>query len=202
MITIEQLQQILPDNENIQDWYTSLTTILPNYEITTNERIAAFLAESCHESANFTRLTENLNYKWQSLRKVFHKYFPTDDLAQKYEHNQEMIANRVYANRMGNDSEESGDGWSYKGRGIFQLTGKDNYQKFAESIGKELEEMPNFLETFDGAILSACWFWSVNNLNSYVDDNDIDGLSRRINGGDIGLEERADKYNEIISIIS
>lgn len=202
ILTLEQLQEILPRNNYINDWYNSLVEYLPKYNIDNENRVAAFLAQCSHESAEFTRLTENLNYRWESLRRVFPKYFPTDDLAKRYAHNQKAIASRVYANRMGNSTEESGDGWKYKGRGIIQITGKNNYSKFAESINLDLEEIPDFLETFDGAILSACWYWKTNNLNRFADNEDIKGLTRAINGGYIGLEDRIKKYNHIKTILS
>lgn len=202
MLTIEQLQEILPNNKNIEDWYPAIVDNVANYDIDTIERLSAFLSQCSHESAEFTRTTENLNYRWESLRKVFPKYFPTDDLAKKYAHNKEAIANRVYANRMGNGPESSGDGWRYRGRGLIQLTGKNNYRAFSEYIKMSLDEVPEFLETFDGAVISACWFWEKNNLNTFVDNNDIKGLSKAINGGYNGLSERIDKYNEILEILS
>lgn len=202
MLTIEQLQEILPNNKNIEDWYPAIVDNVANYDIDTIERLSAFLSQCSHESAEFTRTTENLNYRWESLRKVFPKYFPTDDLAKKYAHNKEAIANRVYANRMGNGPESSGDGWMYRGRGLIQLTGKNNYRAFSEYIKMSLDEVPEFLETFDGAVISACWFWEKNNLNTFVDNKDIIGLSKAINGGYNGLSERIDKYNEILEILS
>ena len=128
--TKEHLQQLLPKNPYIDYWYNALMQLFPDYEIDTEKRIAAFIAQCAHESANFMVLRENLNYRWQTLRKIFPKYFPTDELAQEYAskpNKQEAIANRVYANRMGNGPEESGDGYRYSGKGLIQLTGKDNY---------------------------------------------------------------------------
>ena len=128
-LTKAQLKQLLPKNPYIDQWYGALSQLLPDYEINTPQRIAAFIAQCSHESAGFTALRENLNYRWQSLRKIFPKYFPTDELAQEYANKpnkQEAIANRVYANRMGNGPESSGDGWRFCGRGLIQLTGRDN----------------------------------------------------------------------------
>ena len=176
--------------------------ILPDYEIDTLPRVAAFLAQTVHESGGYKFLKENLNYRATSLRRVFPKYFPTDDLANRYAHKQEMIANRVYANRMGNGPESSGDGFKYCGRGLIQLTGKSNYTKFAESIETPVEEIPEYLATFEGAIQSACWFWEENGLNKWADKGDIVTLTKRINGGTIGLPDRQKHYNHILQILS
>ena len=201
MLTLEQLKEILPNNQSTKEWYEALISILPDYEIDSTTRIAAFLAQCAHESAEFTAIKENLNYKATSLRKVFAKYFPTDELAEQYAHNQEMIANRVYANRMGNGSEASGDGFRYCGRGLIQLTGKNNYQAFATSLEMNLEEVPEYLATFEGAVQSAAWFWETNNLNKLADAEDILGLTKRINGGTIGLEDRIKHYEHAKEVL-
>ena len=194
-ITREQLQQIIPRNPYIDQWCDALNKLLPDYGIDTPQRVAAFLAQCAHESGNFVFLKENLNYKWASLRKVFPKYFPTDELAQAYEKQPERIANRIYGSRMGNGDEASGDGYRYCGRGLIQLTGRNNYDAFAESIETPVEEIPAYLETFEGAVQSACWFWETNNLNQFADTDDIKTMTRRINGGFIGLEDREKHYN-------
>jgi putative chitinase len=193
-ITREQLQQIIPRNPYIDQWCDALNKLLPDYGIDTPQRVAAFLAQCAHESGNFVFLKENLNYKWASLRKVFPKYFPTDELAQAYEKQPERIANRIYGSRMGNGDEASGDGFRYCGRGLIQLTGRNNYDAFAESIETPVEEIPAYLETFEGAVQSACWFWETNNLNQFADTDDIKTMTRRINGGFIGLEDRIKHY--------
>ena len=200
--TKEQLQSIIGNNPNLDGWHEALSNVLPEYEINTPERVAAFIAQCTHESGGFKRLKENLNYKWESLRKVFPKYFPTDELAQEYAHKQEQIANRVYGGRMGNGDESSGDGFRYCGRGLIQLTGKNNYTKFAESIGMVVEEVPTLLETFEGAVKSACWFWKTNNLNQFADAGDILTMTKRINGGTIGLEDRIKHYNHALEVFS
>jgi putative chitinase len=200
--TKEQLSSIIGNNPDLDGWYEALSNVLPEYEINTSERVAAFLAQCTHESGGFKRLKENLNYRWESLRKVFPKYFPTDELAQEYAHKQEQIANRVYGSRMGNGDESSGDGFRYCGRGLIQLTGRNNYTKFAESIGMAVEEVPSLLETFEGAVKSACWFWKTNNLNQYADAGDILTMTKRINGGTIGLEDRIKHYNHALEIFS
>jgi putative chitinase len=200
--TKEQLQSIIGNNPNLDGWYEALSSVLPEYEIDSPQRVSAFIAQCTHESGGFKRLKENLNYKWESLRKVFPKYFPTDELAQEYAHKQEQIANRVYGGRMGNGDESSGDGFRYCGRGLIQLTGRNNYTKFAESIGMVVEEVPALLETFEGAVKSACWFWKTNNLNQYADAGDILTMTKRINGGTIGLEDRIKHYNHALEVFS
>ena len=201
-LTQEQLQQIIPKNKYVSYWYTALRQLLPQYEINTSERIAAFLAQCAHESGGFVFIKENLNYRWQSLRKVFPKYFPTDALAQQYEKQPEKIANRVYANRMGNGPEESGDGYKFCGRGLIQVTGRENYSWFAASLQITPEEASEYMETFEGAAQSACWFWESNNLNQWADKRDILTLTKRINGGTIGLEDRQKHYEHCLHILN
>lgn len=193
--TKEQVKRMIPDNQFIDDWYNALNTILPEYSINTPERVSAFMAQCAHESQNFKVLKENLNYRANSLYKTFRKYFPSIAVAKEYELKPEKIANKVYASRMGNDDEASGDGYRYRGRGLIQVTGKDNYTLFAESIETPLSEIPDYLQTFEGAVQSACWFWEQNNLNTFADARDIVNLTLRINGGTIGLEHRMELYN-------
>jgi putative chitinase len=196
----DQLAQIIPGNPYLDHWYHALTEILPEYEINTPQRVAAFVAQCAHESGGFKALKENLNYRAATLRKVFPKYFPTDDLANAYAGKQEMIANKVYANRMGNGPEESGDGFRYCGRGLIQLTGKDNYSWFAASLEMPVEEVPEYLATFEGAVQSACWFWETNNLNVQADAGDIKTMTKKINGGYIGLEDREKHYHHALHV--
>jgi putative chitinase len=203
-LTKEQLKQLLPKNPYVDHWYDALSKLLPDYEINTPQRMAAFLAQCAHESADFTALEENLNYKPATLRKLFGKYFPTDDLANEYcskPNKQEAIANRIYANRMGNGPEESGDGFKYKGRGLIQLTGKDNYTYFAGSLGISVEDAAEYMHTFEGAAQSACWFWENNNLNQWADKGDILTLTKKINGGTIGLDERIKHYEHALHVL-
>lgn len=203
-LTKEQLKQLLPRNPYIDHWHRALEQLLPDYEINTSQRIAAFVAQCAHESGGFMVLKENLNYRAQTLRKIFPKYFPTDELAQNYANRpnkQEAIANRVYASRMGNGPEESGDGYRFCGRGLIQLTGRDNYTFFAGSLGISVEEASEYLETFEGAAQSACWFWETNNLNQWADRGDILTLTKRINGGTIGLEDRIKHYEHALHVL-
>ena len=201
-LTLDQLKQVIPKNQYVGYWHHALAQLLPQYEINTPDRIAAFLAQCAHESGGFVFIKENLNYRWQSLRKVFPKYFPTDALAQQYEKQPQKIANRVYANRMGNGPEESGDGYKFCGRGLIQVTGRDNYSWFAASLQISPEEASEYMETFEGAAQSACWFWESNNLNQWADKRDILTLTKRINGGTIGLEDRKKHYEHCLHILS
>jgi len=202
--TKEQLSEMIGKNPYINNWFEAIDQILPVYDINTPQRVAAFVAQCAHESAGFKFLKENLNYKAASLRKVFPKYFPDDALAAQYANHpnkQEAIANRVYANRMGNGDEASGDGFRYLGRGLIQLTGKNNYTLFAASVDTPVEEIPEYLQTFEGAVQSACWFWEQNNLNQWADKGDILTLTKRINGGTIGLEDRIKHYNHALHVL-
>jgi putative chitinase len=200
MITLEQLQELLPNNKYVEQWHEALEQLLPEYEINTPQRIAAFVAQCAHESGGFTTLKENLNYRAVTLRKVFPKYF-TEAAAESFAGKQEAIANRVYSNRMGNGPEESGDGFRYCGRGLIQLTGKDNYQNFADSVEMAVEDVPEYLGTFEGAVQSACWYWENNNLNQWADKGDIVTLTKRINGGTIGLEDRIKHYEHALHVL-
>jgi putative chitinase len=184
-----------------EQWYNALCQILPDYEIDTPQRMAAFLAQTAHESGGYRAIKENLNYRAVTLRKVFPKYFPTDELAAQYANKPEMIANKVYGNRMGNGDESSGDGYRYCGRGLIQLTGKDNYTRYAQSLEISVEEASEHLTTFEGCVQSAAWFWENNNLNQWADKGDILTLTKRINGGTIGLEDRIKHYNHAVHVL-
>ena len=185
-------------------WYSDLSQLLPDYEINTAQRIAGFLAQCTHESNDFTAVKENLNYRAASLRKLFPTHFETDEIANDYAsrpNKQEAIANRLYCNRMGNGDEASGDGYRYCGRGLIQITGKDNYFWFAASVQITAEEASQYMQTFEGACQSACWFWENNNLNQFADSGDIITMTKRINGGTIGLDDRKARYAKIMKIL-
>ena len=199
--TEEQLTQLIPGNQHVPYWYSALVQILPDYQINTVERVASFIAQCAHESGNFKQLKENLNYRAESLMRVWPSRFPTIEIAKQYAMQPEKIANKVYCDRMGNGNEASGDGWKYSGKGLIQLTGKDNYTRFAESIETPLEQIPEYLQTFEGAVQSACWFWETNNLNQYADTGDILTMTKRINGGTIGLEERTKNYHHAMQVL-
>jgi putative chitinase len=203
MITLAQFKKFAPNTKYAKQWHDTLfgaqaefggKSLLDEYQINTPKRVAAFLAQCGHESGGFVFVTENLNYSASGLMRVFPKYFPTQELAKQYERNPKKIASRVYANRMGNGDEASAEGFAYRGRGILQLTGKDNYFWFGASLDLTPEQASEYLETFEGAAQSACWFWETNKLNRFVDSGDFRGLTRAINGGFIGLADREHHY--------
>lgn len=200
--TPEKLAKCVKRNKNPIELYDALVNVLPRYEITTVERVAAFLAQCGHESADFTILQENLNYSAKGLSATWPKRFVSEAAAAPYNRNPEKIANKVYADRMGNGPESSGDGWKYRGRGAIQLTGHDNYKMFATDVGLSIEDAIVYVESLDGAVESAAWFWWRNNLNQWVDKNDIVTLSKRINGGTLGLQERVDHYNHNVKYLA
>ena len=199
-ITQQQLSSMLPGNPYIEHWCEALNKILPDYEINTPARIAAFVAQTAHESGGYTALHENLNYKAESLCRVWPRYFNSGN-ANEYAHQPEKIANRAYGGRMGNGDEASGDGWKYCGRGLIQLTGKSNYQAFADSIETDISEIPAFLQTFEGAVQSACWFWEANNLNRWADADNIEKMTQIINGGQLGIEDRKRHYHHALQVL-
>lgn len=210
MITLAQFKKFAPNTKYAQQWYDTLfgaqtefggKSLLDEYQINTPKRVAAFLAQCGHESGGFVFVSENLNYSASGLMRVFPKYFPTLELAKQYERNPKKIASRVYANRMGNGDEASAEGYAYRGRGILQLTGKDNYFWFAASLDITPAEAAEYLETFEGAAQSACWFWETNKLNKFVDGNDFKGLTRAINGGYIGLADREHHYEIALAML-
>lgn len=204
MITLALLQGINPKTRQttLEKYVAPLNDVCDYYEISGSpERLAGFLAQISHESGGFNFVKENLNYGAKGLMTTFKKYFPTDDLAKQYERKPEKIANRVYANRMGNGSESSGDGWRFCGRGLIQLTGRDNYTRFANALEISIEECVQYMETPEGACSSAGWFWDNNNLNSYCDRGDFIGLTKRINGGTIGLADRQHHYEIALNIL-
>jgi len=209
--TPEQLEKILPLNKQVESWFVALAINLPIYEINTISRVAAFLAQCAHESNDLTRLRENLNYKAASLIATWPARFNAAN-ADQYAHNPEKIGNYVYANRMGNGDEASGDGFKYRGRGPIQITGKNNYTALSNFIygDTSLLDAPDLLETdMDVAIKSACWYWVTNNLNIFADVNDIDGVSDIINrgrktaaiGDAIGFDDRKARYDNITKIL-
>jgi putative chitinase len=206
MLTSEQFHHLFPRNGDPEGWAESMNSVFPVYEINTPKRIAAFLAQCGHESGGFTVFEENLNYSAQGLCGIFKKYFPTLESAQSYARKPEMIANKVYANRMGNGPESSGDGYKYRGRGPIQLTGKSNYTAFAKEMfdnWQEVVDNPDWVTwDKDFALMSAIWFWNKTGLNKEADIGDIKTMTRKINGGYIGLEDRIKHYNEAIHLLT
>ncbi len=205
MLSITQMKAVLPrlNWEKAQLYIPSIPVVLPKFGIDTPLRKAHFMAQMAHESGALQYSQENLNYSAQGLRSVFGKYFTTIEMANKYARKPEKIANKVYANRMGNGNEASGDGWKYRGRGLIQLTGKDNYQKFSQENGIDCVKNPDLLLQPEWALTSACWFWKKKNLNEFADKDDIIMVTKRINGGTHGLNDRQqylDSFKQIYQI--
>jgi putative chitinase len=204
MITLELLQKLCPKTKvNVLQLYAEpLHEVAEYYDMYVNmHRAAAFVAQTAHESGGFNFVKENLNYSAKGLVGTIKKYFPDEATAKPYERKPEKIANRVYANRMANGDEASGDGYRFCGRGLIQLTGRANYTKFAEDLGISIEETVAYLETPAGAVSSAGWFWDNNNLNQYCDKDDFVTLTKRINGGTIGLEDRKHHYHLALDLL-
>ena len=202
-LTAEQLSAILPNNKEIKLWHDAMVKILPKYEITSKIRLAAFLSQTGHESLDYTILSENLNYSAKGLNTVFAKYFKNAGRdANLYARQPEKIANIVYANRLGNGDPASGDGWKYRGRGIIQLTGYSNYKAFADYIDKTVEETIQYVQTKEGALESAAWFWNSRNINKVADTGDVVAVTRLINGGTHGLADRTKRYNNALKVLN
>ena len=171
-------------------WLQPLQEAMGLYDIGTPEREAHFLAQCAHESDGFRHLVENLNYSASVLLQVFGSRF-TPQQAVDYAHNAEGIANRVYGGRLGNGDEASGDGWLFRGRGLIQITGRENYTRFGRAVGTKVEENPDLLAQPQMAALSAAWFWSIKGCNELADAGDFVGITKRINGGTEGIDDRA-----------
>lgn len=201
MIETAALERILPRCKDPETWAFELSVVLPNFDITGKERIASFLSQVGHESAHLNVLSENLNYSADGLRKVFGKYFPDDRTAARYARQPKWIASRVYANRMGNGGEQSLDGWKYRGRGILQVTGKNNYTRCSRFLFQDdrLLEDPDLLLQPNYAILSAGWFWTENKLNQYA--HDVKRTTRIVNGGYHGLADRQAIYDRAMEYL-
>ena len=201
----DHLAALIPGNTKVDDWYEALCDILPKYGITTERRVAHFISQCAHESNNFRSLEENLNYSEKSLNAVFGRYFgPGKRNAAEYARQPEKIANYVYqdefrSSKMGNVNE--GDGWRFRGRGLKQLTGRDNYTRFGKSVGMSAEEAADYVATEKGAIESAAWFWDANKLNDIADTDDVTRMTKKINGGNIGLADRQARYSKAMEVL-
>lgn len=179
------------NKDECEYYLEALNTILPEFNINTSLRICHFLAQIIHESGHLKYKIENLNYSASALRKVFSKYFKTDLEAEEYARKPEKIANKVYANRMGNGNEISGDGWKYRGRGLIQLTGKNNYLECGNDLNIALIDEPDLICIYPQInIKVACWYWNKNSLNKFADNDDLLAITKKINGGTNGLEDR------------
>ena len=201
LIEAHALKKILPQCRNPDQWAFELSVNLPQSGITEKEDIAMFIAQCGHESSDFNILVENLNYSQEGLRRIFPRYFPNDAIARQYARQPQRIANRVYANRMGNGSEESGEGWKYRGRGLIQCTGKNNYRNCSLYLFRDdrLLDNPDFLVDPAYAVMSACWYWKVNNLSRF--SKDIVRATRIINGGTNGLAHREAIYKQALRVL-
>jgi putative chitinase len=205
LITVDQLRAMIPSNKEVEAWCDELNKALPKYDITTDQRIAGFISQCAHESMDFTAMSENLNYREETLNKVFPRYFgPGKRNAAEYAKNPEKIANYVYmdefrTSKLGNT--QPGDGWRFRGRGLKQLTGRDNYTRFAKDYDMTAEEAAVWVETKEGALASALWFWNTNKLNAVADTGNVAALTKKINGGDIGLADRQARYAKAMAAL-
>jgi putative chitinase len=201
-LTKDKIIHLLHGNAEAAAWADAAMEILPKYEINTPNRIAGFFAQCGHESMNFTVLSENLNYRAETLEKLFSKYFSKSGRnAADYAKQPEKIANVIYASRMGNGDTASGDGYRFRGRGVVQLTGRDNYTAFGLTIGMMAIDVIEYVITKKGALESACWYWNSRNLNAACDANDIVKMTKLVNGGTIGLEDRRKHYEAALAVL-
>jgi len=172
-------------------------------DLSNQKRRAAFIAQCAHESGYFKTFTENLNYSAEALMRVFPSRFLNAQIAEGFARNPEKIANQVYSNRMGNGAPETGEGWKYRGRGLIQLTGKNNYAGFTKDMGIDVIENPDYLTTVAGAVDSAYWFWTKNpKISAAADKDDIAAMTKIINGGHHGLQNRIDLYNRVLTALN
>jgi putative chitinase len=207
LITEAQLAAMIPTNKEVGEWCAALNEMLPKYGITTDKRIASFVSQCAHESADFKILQENLNYKEATLLKVFPRYFgPGKENAAEYAGKPEKIANYVYMDKnrskggaLGNVKE--GDGWLFSGKGLKQVTGRSNTTAFGKTVGKTAEEAAVYLLTKKGALESALWFWGSRNLNEVADTGDVTRLTKIINGGNIGLADRQQRFAKAMAAL-
>lgn len=198
MLVTDDMLLTITTPEMAEKWADSLNETCEEFGIDTPFRIAGFLSNVAHESAGFKFVKENLNYSAGSLMRVWPSRFPTLEIAQRYAMQPEKIANRAYADRMGNGDEASGDGAKFLGRGLIQLTGKNNYVAYSLACDNESLQRPEIVEQPKYAAESAGWFWNVNRLNTLADAQDVQGMCRRINGGLNGLDDRQMKYSKLM----
>lgn len=202
LIDTEQLKQILPNNKNIVQLTNILNNELTKYNINTKNRIAGFLGQCAVESMEFNVLEENLNYGSQGLMSTWPSLFPTEQLADQFARQPEKIANHVYANKLGNGPESSGDGWKYRGRGAIQITGKSEYSHFAQFVNMTTDQAVEYVKTLEGAIVSACYYWHSRNINGAADMDDIRKMTMLVNGPRLlGLDKRTSYYNKAKSVL-
>ena len=197
-ITAENLQKLHIDPV----WEAPLNITFERFDISTPFRQAAFIGQAGHESGNFKMLEENLRYRAETLMKVWPKRFPTLEFAKQYEKDAKKIANSVYANRMGNRDEASGDGYRFRGRGLFQLTGHAGYYHAGQALGEDFVMQPELVATPQYAALTAGWFWNTHKLNQYADSRDYKMMTKKINGGFIGLADREKHINHALAVLT
>ena len=198
MINAEQLKELHIDPV----WEAALNTTFDRFDISHPLRQAAFIGQAAHESGNFKMLVENLNYRAETLMKVWPKRFPTLEFAKQYERDPKKIANSVYANRMGNRDEASGDGFRFRGRGLFQTTGHAGYYHAGQALGEDFVMQPDLVATPQYAALTAGFFWSTHKLNQYADSRDYKTMTKKINGAYIGLEDRMKHINHALTVLT
>ena len=197
MVTAEQLAKLHIGPE----WVDALNETFAKFGINSVRQQAAFIGQCGHECGNFRILEENLNYKAATLMKLWPRRFPTLDIANQYAGNPKKIANNVYASRMGNRDESSGDGYRFRGRGCIQLTGHANYYHAGQALGVDFVMEPDLVATPKFAALTAGWFWSTHGCNALAQNKDWIGLTKKINGGTIGLDDRIKHTEEAISVL-
>lgn len=208
MLTLKQFSDIVPTNKAPKPWFDASQELFKKYQINTVNRIAGFMAQCAHESNDFRNLEENLNYSVDALNRVFPRYFgPGKRNAAEYARNPEKLANYVYMDEFRSKSgalgnTQPGDGWRFRGRGIKQLTGRNNYAAFGKTVGMTAEQAADYVATPKGAFESACWFWYRRKLNAVADADDIVRMTKIINGGDIGLTDRKNRYVKAKAILS
>ena len=198
MVNSQQLQQMHIDPV----WVDALNETFERFDISTPVRQAAFIGQCGHECANFRILEENLNYRAETLMKLWKSRFPTIEIANEYARNPKKIANKVYSSRMGNRDEASGDGYRFRGRGCIQLTGHANYFHAGQACGEDFVMQPDLVATPRYAAMTAGWFWNTHKLNQYADSKDYKTLTKKINGGFIGLEDRIKHINEALEVLT
>jgi putative chitinase len=201
ILSQNQVQKCCPTNKNVAALTNALNAILLKYSIDSLDEVAAFLSQCGHESCDFNSLEENLFYSAKALYTTWPKRFPNDAICAAYARNPQKIANKVYADRMGNGNEASGDGWKFHGRGAIQLTGHDNYAAFAKASNRPIDSLMKYLITIEGAIDSACWFWTINGINALAEKEDVEGMTRKINGGTLGLDDRKARWGNCLAVL-
>jgi putative chitinase len=205
--SLQQFARMIPSNRTPEVWYPIAMEFFRVYEINTINRVASFMAQTAHESGDFRALEENLNYSVDGLLRTFPRYFgPGKRNPADYANNPQKLANYVYMDEFRSKSAalgntRPGDGWRFRGGGVKQLTGRNNFTRFGASIGMTPEAAADYVRTNRGAFESACWFWKTNNLARFADRDDIEGMSRAVNGGTIGLEDRKLRYTRAKTIL-